>query len=372
MSAEPEGRTTFERALMRRAQEGIADENARAEDLLQGRNTVRSTKAARPIVGKVLVALAVACVLRLAFYSSLGTRGTQALNAVALASADGTGLGSSPVGFLTERPPVPQPSAPNMTATPTPSPSDVPSTSRRALGARRAASTEEGAPHGDDFGVLLTAHADPGANGYAAEIGLEAPAPASPAVPSPSPATVVNMGTRLAARLDNGVRTGATLTPATAVLTEDLRSGERVILPAGSRVVGSAFATTGDDRVQLVWRALVINGRTVPVDGETLAIDGTVGMVGKVIARRGKGLLRRIGSVALGAAGVATAYGVPAGSGLLGRAGDVAADQAGRELERMGQQREWLQADKVVELRAGASCIIYVSSDIVLPRESGR
>ncbi len=105
---------------------------------------------------------------------------------------------------------------------------------------------------------------------------------------------------------------------------------------------------------------------------ETLADDGTLGLVGKVIDRRGKSVLRRIGSVALTAAGATVAYGVPGGDGVLGRAGDVAADQAGRQLERMGQQREWLQADKVVELRAGAPCVVYVSSDVVLPRESER
>ncbi len=109
MSAVAEGRTTFERALTRRAQQSVADENARAEELLHGGGRAgRAGKHRRPVLGKVLLALAVAGVLKLVLFSAQGSRGTRPLNAVALASADGTGLGSSPVGFLTE----PSPAAP--------------------------------------------------------------------------------------------------------------------------------------------------------------------------------------------------------------------------------------------------------------------
>ncbi len=376
MSAAAEGRTTFERALTRRAQQAIADENARAEDLLQrdGRGG-QARKARKPLLGRVVLAMVVVAVVKLLFFSGQGARGTRPLNAVALASADGTGLGSSPVGFLSEPSPTPQPSASS-----NPEPAATPPTSQapagrpgRRRGDRHPAPLPPASARRppDDLPVLLTAAAGhEAAPDYAVEIGLDPAAPATATTP-PAP-TVVNMGTRLQARLESSLRTGAALTPVTAVLTADLRSGDRVVLSAGARMVGSAFATTGDDRVQLVWRAIVVNGRTVPFEGETLADDGTVGLVGKVIDRRGKGILRRIGSVALTAAGATVAYGVPGGDGVLGRAGDVAADQAGRQLERMGQQREWLQADKVVELRAGAPCVVYVSSDVVLPRESER
>lgn len=378
MSAAAEGRTTFERALTRRAQQSVADENARAEELLHsGGRPGRAGKHRRPVLGKLLLALAVAGVLKLVLFSAQGSRGTRPLNAVALASADGTGLGSSPVGFLTE----PSPAAPPATA-PSPGPSASPeqAQARGAAKPRRVRVDRRTAPlpaasmprPEEDMPVLMAAGGRDGQSEYAVEIGLDPTGQAAAAAPSPPQPTIVNMGTRLVARLESSVRTGATLTPVTAVLTADLRAGERVILPVGGRIVGSAFATTGDDRVQLVWRAIVVNGRTVPFEGETLADDGTLGLVGKVIDRRGRGVLRRIGSVALTAAGATVAYGVPGGDGVLGRAGDVAADQAGRQLERMGQQREWLQAAKVVELRAGAPCVVYVSSDVVLPRETER
>ncbi len=375
MSAAAEGRTTFERALTRRAQQAIADENARAEDLLQrGGRGAQARKAKKPLLGKILLATVVVGVVKLLFFSGQGARGTRPLNAVALASADGTGLGSSPVGFLTEPSPTPQPTA---AATPEPAATTLASQApaakpRPPRGGRRPAplppATAPRPP--DDLPVLLAAGGHETTPDYAIEIGLDPATPATAA--SPPPPAIVNMGTRLQGRLESSLRTGATLTPVTAVLTADLRAGDRVILQAGARVVGAAFATTGDDRVQLVWRALGVNGRTVPFEGETLADDGTQGLVGKVIDRHGKGILRRIGSVPLTAAGATIAYGVPGGDGVLGRAGGVAADQAGRQLERMGQQREWLQADKVVELRAGAPCVVYVSSDVVLPREGER
>jgi hypothetical protein len=191
------------------------------------------------------------------------------------------------------------------------------------------------------------------------------PVPSPTPTPKPQP-LVLNMGTRIEATLEAPVRTGATLAPATALVSSDVTVGERVALPAGTRLVGSAFATTGDDRVQIVWRAAVIDGRTHRLAGEALSADGSQGLAGKVVKKKGKGVLRRIGATVVGTAGETLGYGIPGGDGLTGLAEDALAGRAGRELVRASQEREWLQADKVIELKAGSALVVYVSSDVVI------
>lgn len=137
--------------------------------------------------------------------------------------------------------------------------------------------------------------------------------------------------------------------------------------PAGTLLVGSAFATPHDDRVQILWRAVVHDGRTLAFEGETLGADGAPGLTGKVIARRRKGVLRRVGSAMASTAGEVAGVAVPLGDGLFERAGSALAGHTGQELSQWGSAREWLQADTVVELKAGSTCLVFVSADLVLP-----
>jgi len=212
MTAAAEGRTTFERALARQAKEAIADENARAESVMQaGGHGGRMSRVKKPIVGKVLLALAVAGVVKVVLVAPSGARGTRPLNAAALATADGSGLGSSPVGFLTE--PSPRPAA---STVPTTDSSEAPAgpqepgprPARPRGECRRVPDADTNRP-ADPLPVLLAAGGSDGSPEYAIEIGLDSAAPNPSAAAAPPPPTVVNMGKRLSARLESGVRTGA-------------------------------------------------------------------------------------------------------------------------------------------------------------------
>jgi hypothetical protein len=349
--SDSEARTTFERALARRAREEAADEIERARELLvEGRRPRRSAWR-RAGVGRAVFLLAVLLVLRVVFFSG-GRRGTEPIGAVA--TAEGAGVGNSVAAFLPVAAASPEATpSPPPTPTPAPSPSETP-TPR----ARRAPRLVERAP------IAAPATPEP------SPIATPPPAPTPSPVPKPTP-IVLNMGTRIEATLEAPVRTGATLAPATALVTRDVTVGEIIVLPAGTRLVGSAFATTGDDRVQIVWRAAIIAGRTHRLAGEALSADGSQGLVGKVVKKKGNSVLRRIGSTVLGTAGETLGYGIPGGDGLGGLAEDALAAHAGRELVRASQEREWLQADKVIELKAGATLVVYVSSDAVILPDRG-
>ncbi|MGH9887062.1 MAG: hypothetical protein ACREBE_16170, partial [bacterium] len=89
------------------------------------------------------------------------------------------------------------------------------------------------------------------------------PEPSSPpAAPEKPPAIVINIGTRIAAVLTDPVVTGAALAPATAKLASDVYVGDRLAIPAGTLLVGEGFATQQDDRAQVVFSAIVRDGKT--------------------------------------------------------------------------------------------------------------
>ncbi len=223
------------------------------------------------------------------------------------------------------------------------------------------------APRESERGTLLLKGDDAAVeSAFAADVG---------AVPAPKPAAstlVVNVGTRLRATLDMPLRTGATLAPATATLAEDLRVGARVALAAGTRLVGSAFATPHDDRVQIVWRALVRDGRTLAMQAETIGSDGAPGLVGKLVRRHRKGVVRRVGSALAGTAGELAGGALPLGDTLPEQAGAALAGRAGRELSQLSASREWLQSDAVIELQAGVMLTVYVGADLTLGDDGER
>jgi hypothetical protein len=350
--SDTEARTTFERALARRAREESADEIDRARELLVEGRRPRRAAWRRASVGRAVFLLAALLVLRVVFFSGGGRRGTEPIGAVA--TAEGAGVGNSVAAFLPVAAATPE-------ATPSPSPTPTPAPTPAATPMPRPRRTARPVEH-----VPIVAPAAP----EPSPILAPSPVPTPFSIAKPTP-VVLNIGTRIDATLEAPVRTGATLAPATALVTRDVTVGDRIVLPSGTRLVGSAFATTGDDRVQIVWRAAVIEGRTHRLAGEALSADGSQGLVGKVVKKKGKGVLRRIGSTVLGTAGETLGYGIPGGDGLGGLAEDALAAHAGRELVRASQEREWLQADKVIELKAGVTLIVYVSSDAVILPDRG-
>src|SRR5262249_2477982 len=121
--------------------------------------------------------------------------------------------------------------------------------------------------------------------------------PDASAVPTPEKPLpiLINIGTRLDAVLDQPVTTGAALAPATAKLAKDVHVGDRLAIPSGAILIGEAFSTQQDDRVQVVFTAFVKEGKTVPFEGWALQ-EGEMGIRGKVI-RKGSKVKRGAGAV---------------------------------------------------------------------------
>jgi hypothetical protein len=192
--------------------------------------------------------------------------------------------------------------------------------------------------------------------------------PQEPETPQPTPEPekplpmVINIGTRIAAVLTDPVVTGAALAPATAKLANDVYVGDRLAIPAGTLLVGEAFATQQDDRAQVVFSAIVRDGKTVRFEGWALQ-DGEIGIRGKLV-RKGSKTKRGAGAV-LGAAASALTYGLAgAASGPEGAALAAIGNTAANDLVGLG--RDWRQSDKVVRVAAGVPITVYLRRDLTM------
>jgi type IV secretory pathway VirB10-like protein len=196
---------------------------------------------------------------------------------------------------------------------------------------------------------------------------LEAQAQAAQPEPSPTPTPkppplIVNVGTRVDAVLTDPVVTGIALAPATAKLAKDVYVADRLAIPAGTLLAGEAFSTQEDDRAQVVFTAIVRDGKTVQFEGWALQ-QGEAGMRGKVV-RKASRAKKGAGSV-LGAAASALTFGV---AGAVGGAEGAALASLGNTAasDMVGVGREWRRSDKVVRIEAGVPLTIYIRRDVTL------
>jgi hypothetical protein len=174
---------------------------------------------------------------------------------------------------------------------------------------------------------------------------------------------VLNVGTRFEVTLDLPVQTGSLGTPVAATLAGDIHGPDGVVLQAGARIVGEAFATMADNRVQVVMTAVVADGKTVRLSGIALGPDGVFGLPGKVI-RKGSKTKAGAGRV-LGAVGSALSFGVfGSRGGLVDSAAAELARDTGRSLS--GVESAWQRSDKVISVPAGTRLTVYVREDAKL------
>lgn len=193
---------------------------------------------------------------------------------------------------------------------------------------------------------------------------LLTPEPGASPSTAPRPrSAVLNIGTRLTVVVEHPVTTSPAGSQVSARLRDDVIRDGAVLVARGTPVEGLAFATDDDDRVQMAFRALIAEGKTVPLRGVALGEDGAPGVPGKVVRKgsRGKSGVGRV----LGAVGRVASFGLLGGDNV---AEDMANDvlrSAGRDLGDV--ERRWRSSDKVLRLAKGATVTVYLESDVTLP-----
>jgi len=194
------------------------------------------------------------------------------------------------------------------------------------------------------------------------ELAPEPPPSVPPSPPEKPLPLVINIGTRIEAVLSNPVITGAALAPATARLANDVYVGDRLAMPAGTVLVGEGFATQQDDRAQVVFTAMVKDGKTIQLEGWALQ-EGETGIHAKLV-RKGSKAKKGAGTV-LGAAASALSFGLGgAVSGPEGAALASLGNTAANDLVGLG--RDWRRTDKVLRVEAGVPITVYIRRDVTV------
>ena len=333
----------WQEILRREAAENVGNVLAQAKDQPDPRRIPRWT------VPALAVGLASVSLLSINGGTEATGKGSVPFDRSTVISTRTAGLGASAEDLAPRREPS---AAPNLVVEP--SPAAAAQLSERAEPRRpsRPASGKRARPdrrRADLADVLSTRPQEP-------------ESPPSPPAPEKPPPLVVNIGTRIAAVLTDPVVTGAALAPATAKLTSDVYVGDRLAVPTGTLLVGEAFATQQDDRAQVVFSAIVRDGKTIHLEGWALQ-DGEIGIRGKLV-RKGSKTKRGAGTV-LGAAASALTFGLAGmGSGPEGAALASLGNSAASDLTGLG--RDWRQSDKVVRVPAGVPIIVYIRRDLTM------
>jgi type IV secretory pathway VirB10-like protein len=314
--------------------------------LAQAREQPGPRRVPRWTVPALVVGLASVSLLTVLGGTEVKGKGTVPFDRSTVISTRTAGLGASAEDL-----------APRTTPTLAPAPTPEPTTERLELEPRRPirrAKPEANCPECDRRRAALAASASP----WAAE-----PTPEPSPSPTPKPAPmVINIGTRVEALLTEPVVTGAALAPATAQLVNDVMVGDQIAIPAGTLLVGEGFATQQDDRAQVVFSAIVKDGKTVQFEGWALQ-QGEVGVKGKVIKKGSKG--KGGAGTLLGAAATGLSFGL---SGAVPGAGGAALSSLGNSAasDLIGLGRDWRRTDKVVRVEKGVPITVYIRRDLAI------
>jgi len=202
-----------------------------------------------------------------------------------------------------------------------------------------------------------------------AKLGLEEPTETLPdyaeaVTLSEEPPKRIPVGTRIHVVLAAPVTTSTEGAPVTSEVTSDVSLEGLVLIPAGSRIEGLAFATEADDRARILFTGLVLNGQSVAIQGLGLSEASEVGLPAQLVRKASKG--KRGGHLLLGALGAAAGVGLGSlGNAVTSAAGSEVGYGLSRELQT--STRDWAISDKALRVASRTTAIVYLRSEVTLP-----
>ncbi|MDE2237705.1 MAG: hypothetical protein KGK30_07435, partial [Elusimicrobia bacterium] len=127
--------------------------------------------------------------------------------------------------------------------------------------------------------------------------------------------------------------------PVIAVVDRNVEYLKRVVLPAGTRIIGTASVQQDHDRVLVTFRAMVLpdTGDEIKFVGQALMLDGSLGIKGKVETHKDSAVANTVlKSVITGTGGAISM--VPGVSPIAAGATQGLTNEATKELDFERQQ----------------------------------
>jgi len=138
-------------------------------------------------------------------------------------------------------------------------------------------------------------------------------------------------------RLENAVYSYNVETPAIAMVERDVIYLRRVVIPAGTRAIGTVAVLKSHDRVLVNFHTLVFEtGDEVKLTGMALALDGSAGLKGKVETHKDSAVANTVLRSLV--SGTQAALDVSGGSPVASQATGGLAQEAVKELDTQRQE----------------------------------
>lgn len=161
------------------------------------------------------------------------------------------------------------------------------------------------------------------------------------------------------ARLQNAVYSFNVESPAIAVVDEEIQYQKKVVIPAGTQVIGTVSVQQDHDRILITFHTIVFpEGDEIKFTGLGLSLDGSLGIKGKVETHKDSAIadtvLSSVVSGAQEAAMMTTAINPVATSALSGLAGEATGE--------LGTQRQKITTS--ISVNSGTGLRIYLPKRI--------
>ncbi|MCB0273095.1 MAG: protein kinase, partial [Bdellovibrionales bacterium] len=157
--------------------------------------------------------------------------------------------------------------------------------------------------------------------------------------------------------LVNKIITSDINAPVKAILNEDIIVDGKVIIPAESKIIGTA-RSSNTDRVSIKFTKFILNNNeTISFSGIAMDDQGATGIAGKVDREKSKKVARGGGNVMSNAGGIVldNVTGSNVGGRILNDAGDEVLDQVDDEVQYH------TQSTTVIEVQSGVPFQLYIS-----------
>jgi len=159
-------------------------------------------------------------------------------------------------------------------------------------------------------------------------------------------------------RLQNTIYSFAQQSPVILDVDRDIVYLNRVVIPAGTRVIGAALVEQNGDRILVQMGVLVFpTGDEVAFSGMALSLDGSVGLAGRVERRKDSQVANRVLRALL--TGTQAAVEVTAANPITAQVTQGVGQEAVQELDTEKQRA--VAVDKSITVDADVSVSVYLN-----------
>lgn len=167
-------------------------------------------------------------------------------------------------------------------------------------------------------------------------------------------------GTRMQVRLIQGATVAEQAVPVIGIVLREVQADYGVAIPAGSKVLGEVSFNSNADKVNLIWKSIILpDRRERPFSAIGMDSDGHSGLAARIRSESvknaiGQTLTKFVGAYAAGSMNTGAFGANPGGgkNGLRNAIAETATERANAMGEELQKERKWAELESGLEVMA--------------------